>query len=123
MSSGRGGWYDEHCCLLGGSTARRVRSPLRIRCTVLVTWITPFCRSISLYCRAHSSPRRKPVFSVSKIAIPVVVGSTTIFCANRWISSGQNMSICFLRYAGNSTVRPGQEQPAFWGAVFQNGFQ
>ena len=114
--------YTHLLLLLGGSTARRVRSPLRIRCTVLVTWITPFCRSISLYCRAHSSPRRKPVFSVSKIAIPVVVGSTTIFCANRWISSGQNMSICFLRYAGNSTVRPGQEQPAFGALYFRMDF-
>ena len=64
----------------------------------------------------------RPVFSVSKIAIPVVVGSTTIFCANRWISSGQNMSICFLRYAGNSTVRPGQEQPAFGALYFRMDF-
>ena len=33
-------------------------------------------------------PRRKPVFSVSKMPIPVVVGSSMIISANRWISSG-----------------------------------
>lgn len=91
-------------------------------CTVRWTEITPDEKSMSDHRSAHNSPKRKPLFNVSKIAIPRILGTSSTLLAMEFISASEKISGIFCRYFGSFAPCAGLLQLNVVSAYFKTPF-
>lgn len=71
---------------------------------------------------AHNSPKRKPLFNVSKIAIPRILGTSSTLLAMEFISASEKISGIFCRYFGSFAPCAGLLQLNVVSAYFKTPF-